>query len=64
MIEHSEIYLHVSKQDDKNRLPSLEVVEELSSEWKVSEQEDSLDDDSSSLKYPASLISSVWSVWT
>ena len=42
----------------------LEVVEELSSEWKVSEQEDSLDDDSSSLKYPASLISSVWSVWT
>ena len=47
MIEHSEIYTHVSKQDDKNRLPSIEVVEELSSEWKVSEQEDSLDDDSS-----------------
>ena len=32
MIEHSEIYLHVSKQDDKNRLPSLEVVEDFSSE--------------------------------
>ena len=64
MIKNSEIYLHVSIQDDKNKVPSLEVVEELSSEWKVSEQEDSLDDDSSSLKYPASLISSVWSVWT
>ena len=32
MIKNSEIYLHVSKQDDKNRVPSLEVVEDLSSE--------------------------------
>ena len=32
MIKNSEIYLQVSNQDDKNRVPSLEVVEELSSE--------------------------------
>ena len=32
MIKNSEIYLHVSIQEDKNRVPSLEVVEELSSE--------------------------------
>ena len=32
MIKNSEIYLNVSIQDDKNRVPSIEVVEELSSE--------------------------------
>ena len=32
MIKNSEIYLYVSIQEDKNRVPSLEVVEELSSE--------------------------------
>ena len=32
MIKNSEIYLHVSIQEVKNRVPSLEVVEELSSE--------------------------------
>ena len=32
MIKNSEIYLHVSILEEKNRVPSLEVVEELSSE--------------------------------
>ena len=58
MIKNSEIYLHVSKQDDKNRVPSLEVVEDLSSEKEDLELEDLLDNDSSSPKYPVSLISS------